>query len=133
MNSLANSRGRFFVSGPASARGPIPSPIIIIALKTLPPGVFGTAPARKEANHASAHGAPVVQAAPAVSALGVVDIASICELLGVSRSWLENTIRQDETFPRPFKIGARRLVKFADLQASGSSRRHVRLDAFAQN
>jgi excisionase family DNA binding protein len=61
--------------------------------------------------------APVVQPAPAVSALGVVDIASICELLGVSRSWLENTIRQDETFPRPFKIGARRLVKFADLQA----------------
>ena len=61
--------------------------------------------------------APVVQAAPAVSPLGVVDIASICDLLGVSRSWLENTVRQDETFPRPFKIGARRLVKFADLQA----------------
>jgi excisionase family DNA binding protein len=61
--------------------------------------------------------APTSLAAPAVSALGVVDIVSICELLGVSRSWLENTIRQDETFPRPFKIGARRLVKFADLQA----------------
>ncbi len=64
------------------------------------------------------HGtAPAAQAAPAVGPLGVVDIAAICELLGVSRSWLENTIRQDETFPRPFKIGARRLVKFADLQA----------------
>ena len=61
--------------------------------------------------------APTSPAAPAVSPLGVVDIASICDLLGVSRSWLENTVRQDETFPRPFKVGARRLVKFADLQA----------------
>ena len=64
------------------------------------------------------HGSPpVAQAAPAVGPLGVVDIASICELLGVSRSWLENTIRHDATFPRPFKIGSRRLVKFSDLQA----------------
>ena len=48
------------------------------------------------------HGsAPAVQAAPAVGPLGVVDIAAVCELLGVSRSWLENTS----------------LVKFADLQA----------------
>ena len=76
--------------------------------------------------------APVVQAAPAVSPLGVVDIASICDLLGVSRSWLENTIRQDETFPRPFKIRARRLVKFADLQA-WVSRRHARLSTVSSS
>lgn len=63
------------------------------------------------------HPTPSAQAAPAVGPLGVVDIPAICELLGVSRSWLENTIRNDATFPKPFKIGARRMVKFADLQA----------------
>ncbi len=61
--------------------------------------------------------APAAPAAPAVSPLGVVDMPSICEWLGASRSWLEQTIRTDETFPRPFKIAGKRLVKFADLQA----------------
>ncbi len=60
---------------------------------------------------------PAVQPAPAVSPLGVVDMASICEWLGASRSWLEQTIRTDETFPQPFKIAGKRLVKFVDLQA----------------
>jgi excisionase family DNA binding protein len=63
------------------------------------------------------HPTPSAQAAPAVGPLGVLDIEQVCALLGVSRSWLENIIREDATFPRPFKIGARRLVKFSDLQS----------------
>ena len=52
-----------------------------------------------------------------VSPLGVIDIAGVCEILGVSRTWIEQQIRHDRTFPRCFKIGARRHVKFADLQS----------------
>jgi excisionase family DNA binding protein len=63
------------------------------------------------------HQTPSVQAAPTVGPLGVVAIEQVCALLGVSRSWLENIIRSDLSFPRPFRSGARRLVKFSDLQA----------------
>ena len=60
--------------------------------------------------------APVVQAAASVSPLGVVDLVQVCELLGVSRTWIEKVVRSDPTFPRPFRIGARRHIKVSDLQ-----------------
>jgi excisionase family DNA binding protein len=46
----------------------------------------------------------------------VIDIDHVCELLGVSRTWVEKTIRAHKTFPRPFRIGARRHIKVSDLQ-----------------
>ncbi len=58
----------------------------------------------------------VVRAAPSVSPLGVVDIDQVSELLGVSRTWVEKTLRSDPTFPRPFRLGARRHIKLSDLQ-----------------
>ena len=60
--------------------------------------------------------APVVQAAASVSPLGVIDMDQVCELLGVSRTWIEKVVRSDATFPRPFRIGARRHIKVSDLQ-----------------
>jgi len=60
---------------------------------------------------------PQSQAAPSVSALGVIDIAGVCSLLHTSRTWVENAIRKDPGFPRPFKLGARRYVKFEDLKS----------------
>jgi predicted DNA-binding transcriptional regulator AlpA len=59
---------------------------------------------------------PVAQSAPTVSPLGVIDIAQVCGLLGVSRSWIEAQIRGDKTFPRLFRIGARRHMRFDDLK-----------------
>jgi predicted DNA-binding transcriptional regulator AlpA len=59
----------------------------------------------------------VAQSTSSLSPLGVIDIAQVCELLGVSRTWVEKQIRADRTFPRCFKIGARRHVKITDLQA----------------
>jgi predicted DNA-binding transcriptional regulator AlpA len=59
-------------------------------------------------------GAP---ASSAVSPLGVIDIEGVCEVLHASRTWVEQAIRNDKTFPKPFKIGARRYVKFDDLRA----------------
>ncbi|HUJ38318.1 MAG TPA: helix-turn-helix domain-containing protein [Hyphomicrobium sp.] len=59
----------------------------------------------------------VAQSASSLSPLGVVDIEQVCALLGVSRWWIEQQIRRDRTFPRCFKIGARRHVKLSDLQA----------------
>jgi excisionase family DNA binding protein len=49
------------------------------------------------------------------ASLGVVSFDGACELLEVSRPTLERLIRSDEEFPRPFKIGGRRYVRFADL------------------
>jgi predicted DNA-binding transcriptional regulator AlpA len=48
--------------------------------------------------------------------LGLVDLAGICELLRVSRSSAERLIKNDPSFPRPFKIAGRRYVRFQDLQ-----------------
>jgi predicted DNA-binding transcriptional regulator AlpA len=48
--------------------------------------------------------------------LGLVGLAGICELLGVSRSSVERLIRNDPLFPKPFKIANRRFVRFEDLQ-----------------
>ncbi len=50
------------------------------------------------------------------SGLGVIDIDQVSELLGVSRTWVEKTLRSDPTFPRPFRLGARRHIKLSDLQ-----------------
>ncbi len=58
---------------------------------------------------------PAAQTARSVS-LGVLDIDGICEVLGVSRTWIEQQIRKDKTFPKLFKLGARRHVKLSDLQ-----------------
>jgi len=66
--------------------------------------------------HHLALNGPVAQSAPTVSPLGVIDIAQVCELLGVSRSWIEAQIRSDKTFPRLFRIGARRHMRFDDLK-----------------
>jgi excisionase family DNA binding protein len=66
--------------------------------------------------HHLAHGA-VAQSAPTVSPLGVVDIEQVCELLNVSRSWIEQQIRRDKTFPKLFRLGARRHLKFDDLKS----------------
>jgi predicted DNA-binding transcriptional regulator AlpA len=63
----------------------------------------------------SALNTPAVQTAPSVS-LGVINIDGVCEILGVSRTWIEQQIRRDKTFPRPFRIGARRHIKVSDLQ-----------------
>ena len=65
--------------------------------------------------HHLAHGA-VAQSAPAVSPLNIVDIEQVCELLNVSRSWIEQQIRRDKTFPKLFRLGARRHMKFDDLR-----------------
>jgi predicted DNA-binding transcriptional regulator AlpA len=60
----------------------------------------------------------VAQSAPTgVSPLGVVDIPQVCELLGVSSSWIEAQIRSDKTFPKLFKLGARRHMRLSDLQS----------------
>lgn len=65
--------------------------------------------------HPTLTSASVSSAAP-LSPLGVIDIEDICKLLDVSRSWIETTIRRDKSFPKPFKLGARRYVRFDDLR-----------------
>jgi predicted DNA-binding transcriptional regulator AlpA len=55
-------------------------------------------------------------ASSSVSPLGVIDIKGVCDLLHTSRTWVEQAIRHDPAFPRPFKLGARRYVKFDDLK-----------------
>ena len=48
--------------------------------------------------------------------LGLVDLPGICQLLGVSRSSAERLIKNDPSFPRPFRIASRRYVRFEDLK-----------------
>ena len=50
------------------------------------------------------------------SPLGVVDFNGIAQMLRVSGPTLERIIRREREFPRFFKIGARRYVRFDDLQ-----------------
>ncbi len=56
------------------------------------------------------------QATPAAFPLGVVDINTAARLLNTSRTYIETMIRRDSAFPRPFKIGAKRYVRFDDLR-----------------
>ena len=53
---------------------------------------------------------------PFASPLGVIDFNGAALLLRVSSPTLERIIRREREFPRFFKIGARRYVRFDDLQ-----------------
>ena len=50
------------------------------------------------------------------STFGLVGIAAMCRLLRISRPTLEKLIAEEEGFPVTFKIGARRYVRFVELQ-----------------
>ncbi len=60
---------------------------------------------------------PTSMAMPPASPLGIIDFNGIASLLGMSIATLERLVRKDETFPRLFKIGARRYARFNDLRA----------------
>lgn len=53
---------------------------------------------------------------PPASPLGVIDFNGIAQLLRVSTATLERIVRRDHSFPRLFKIGARRYARFDDLR-----------------
>ena len=59
---------------------------------------------------------PVAQTTSSLSPLGVVDIEQVCDLLGVSRTWIYKMIHNDKTFPKLFKLGARQHMKLDDLR-----------------
>jgi excisionase family DNA binding protein len=65
--------------------------------------------------HHLAMNGPVAQTT-SLSPLGVVDIEQVCDLLGVSRTWIYKMIRSDKTFPKLFKLGARQHMKLDDLR-----------------
>ena len=50
------------------------------------------------------------------SPLGIIDFNGIAQSLGMSIATLERLVRKDATFPRLFKIGARRYARFDDLR-----------------
>jgi predicted DNA-binding transcriptional regulator AlpA len=46
--------------------------------------------------------------------LNIISLNQVCTILGVTRTSLYTYLKKDPTFPKPFKIGQGRLVRFAE-------------------